>query len=66
MLNLKRRIHRLEKQTGMTQERYVLIITCADPEVPGYKALVYNGQLTAKEREELRAKYGEEWGAGHE
>jgi len=61
MKNFEQRVSRLEKQTGMTQERSVLIITCADPEVPGYMAIVYNGQLTAKEHAELTEKYGEEW-----
>jgi len=71
MTNLEKRVAQLEDKLGMKQERSILVIRCADPDLeeeglddlPGEKigpncfAFVWGGALTSDELAELRAKY---------
>lgn len=70
-LSLSRRVKRLEREAGVKQERFVLLISCSDPNarlpddssfkkdeiLPGVIALAYGGPLSSEELEELRTEY---------
>jgi hypothetical protein len=73
MMNFSRRVKNLEERLGMEQERFILIITSADPEefpedssfkeheiLPGVLCFVYGKPLSNEELAELRAKYASE------
>ena len=68
-MNVQRRIERLEERIGVEQDRFVLVLSCADPSkrakqlqsneiLPGVYAFPYGGApLTSDELVELRDKY---------
>ena len=72
MKNFKQRVSRLERQTGVSDPRWVLVITCTDPDAarpperfgvevaPNHFALVWGGPLTTAELAELKSKYAAE------